>query len=152
MRLVPLIHRLPESTKLNWNDAISEIPSAEVELIETTATVCTTMTPFENCDIAKECSDDNGNGGGGSSSDESGAIANTAACETITSANKEMKTERHKKLSNTKQAIRRGRPLRQTVCSVEPAESGHTNEMAAPETIAQEANLPYSGLTSGKQY
>lgn len=150
VRLVPLIHRLPVNTaKLNWNDVISQTSSEQVAISETMATLPTetTTTPFEYCDNVKD-----GSSGGGSSDgagDENDAIP-PSECEPITSIDKEMKTERHKKLSNSKQAIRRGRQLRQTVCPVEPAECDNgTNEI---ERSVKENNTEYSVLTSGKRH
>lgn len=161
VRLVPLIHRLPvNSAKLNWNDVISQTSSEQLAISETMVTVSTTTateastltTPFEYCDNVKDGDDignvesiDSTDGAG----DENGAIT-SSECEPITSIDKEMKTERHKKLSNSKQAIRRGRQLRQTVCPVEPAECENgTDEI---ERSAQENNTEYSVLTSGKRH
>lgn len=83
-------------------------------------------------------------------SDEIVAIVDS---EPITTVIKEMKTERHKKLSNSKQAIRRGRQLRQTVCPVEPIESDNAHDMSIAETedaVLHESTVTDSGLTSGK--
>lgn len=155
-RLVPVLHRLPQNTaKLNWSDVISQIPEPVDVTTETVcATTSTAMTPFENCDSsAKDPSDGaNNNDNGSNSINENGAILTHTPSESVTSSvNKEMKTERHKKMSNTKQAIRRGRQLRQTVCPVKPAESDHADdEMVSNEQIVQDSNDTYSGLTSGK--
>lgn len=148
VRLVPVIHRLSVNTgKLNWNDVISQT-STEQE------SICEASEYIDNVTGG----DDNGNLRGSSSSsgsDGNGAIAaNAIECEPITSVDKEMKTERHKKLSNSKQAIRRGRQLRQTVCPVEPAECENGTESAPPctndiEHSAPENNVEYSVLTSG---
>lgn len=152
VRLVPLIHRLPVNTaKLNWNDVISQTSSEQVETKETKTT--TMATPSESCDSAED-GGDNGIGNSkcsnrGSIGDENGAITNIE-CEPITSVNKEMKTERHKKLSNSKQAIRRGRQLRQTVCPVEPAECDNGTKMTSTEETEQN-DVTYSVLTSGKE-
>lgn len=72
-----------------------------------------------------------------------------------TSIIKEMKTERHNKLSNSKQAIRRGRQLRQTVCPVEPEDSNNALEMnhAGDElATSHRSNIVESILTRGKHF
>lgn len=167
VRLVPVIHRLPvNAAKLNWHDVISQTPSEQIEINETMTTTTTASTtlamPLKNYDNSED-GDDNGNVKSSSSNsgscvvDENGVITTTnIECEPITSVDKEMKTERHKKLSNSKQAIRRGRQLRQTVCPVEPAECDNGTEMPTcteqqTEQSVQENNVEYSVLTSGKR-
>lgn len=135
VRLVPLVHRLPMNTsKLNWQNVIHHIGSDANESGDTIDTIETTEIQSD--------SDGDGDGDGDANNDN----------EPATSIIKEMKTERHKKLSNTKQAIRRGRQLRQTVCPVEPIESNHATEVSNDETedSVNESTVTDSGMTSGE--
>lgn len=158
LRLVPLIYRLPVNTaQLSSNDVISQLSlcESEVEVTELSSTT-QTKSAFENC--AGDSSGEGRDNGSSSSSDcignDNGAIISSSS-EPTTTVHKEMKTERHKKLSNSKQAIRRGRQLRQTVCPVSPAESDNGIEMITTNEVieqnVQTSNISHSGLTSGKE-
>lgn len=124
VRLVPLVHRLPvNTTKLKWQNVIH--PTDAVDTIE----AVDETTELQSDDMISNV--DN---------------------EPATTVIKEMKTERHKKLSNSKQAIRRGRQLRQTVCPVEPIESDNAHDVCTEETedTVHESTVADSGLTNGK--
>lgn len=128
VRLVPLVHRLPmNATKLNWQDVVHPMQTDMMESID------------DANDTLEILSD--------------GAFLNVDN-EPATTVIKEMKTERHKKLSNSKQAIRRGRQLRQTVCPVEPVESNNAHTDASTEETeddsVHETTVIDGDLTSGE--
>lgn len=128
VRLVPLVHRLPmNATKLNWQDVVHPMQTDMMESIDD---------PNDTLEILSD-----------------GAFLNVDN-EPATTVIKEMKTERHKKLSNSKQAIRRGRQLRQTVCPVEPVESNNAHTDASTEETeddsVHETTVIDGDLTSGE--